>query len=133
MKTKVLIVEDEVLVAEELAATLEDYGYEVTDQVISGEKALESFRENSPDLVIMDIDLAGAWDGVETVKHLNSIRNCPIIFLTAKSTHRNIQRAKSTNPAAFLTKPYNEIELTVAIELAVTKIEEAGPSPQHLS
>jgi len=132
MNIKILIVEDEVLIAEELAATLEDFGYVITDNVISGEKALLSAQENQPDIVLMDIDLAGEWDGIETSRRISEIMHLPIIYLTAKSTHSHIRRAMSTKPAAFLVKPYNETEITVAIEIAVARFGEHKPLPDHI-
>lgn len=121
MSVRVLIIEDEMLVAEDIATDLSEYGFVVVDTLISGEECLEKFELLNPDVVIMDIHIKGKWDGIETARLLNENKNVPIIYLTANSDKNTIQRLLSVFPAPFISKPYNSKDLMIAIELAFAK------------
>ena len=123
---KILIVEDELLIAESLAAKLENLGYEVVDTVVSGEAAIQAFREWEPDLALLDIDLEGPMDGIEVAEAIHQLRPVPFIYLSDLSDRVTTKRAKYTGPAAYMVKPYNERELAVAIELALHKFSSGG-------
>jgi len=121
MEIKVLIVEDEVLVAEEIAADLEDYGFEITDIAISSEECFNSIKKNLPSVILMDINIKGNKDGIETANCINKIHSIPIIYLTANTDSKTIDRALTTSPNAFISKPYTKKDLTTSLELAFNK------------
>ena len=121
MAIKVLIVEDEILVAEELSADLEDYGFNVTDIAISSEECFSSIKANLPHVILMDINIKGDLDGIETSKIINHTQNIPIIYLTANTDTVTINKALTTSPSAFISKPYNKKDIIVALEIAFNK------------
>ena len=116
---KILIIEDEFILASELAETLESEGYEVVLMADNGQEALDFYQENDVDLVLCDININGDWDGIETVKRLISVKQVPIIYLTAFTDKDTLERAKQTFPAAYIPKPYHITNLRMAIELAI--------------
>jgi two-component system, response regulator PdtaR len=116
---KILIVEDEFILAEDLSNTLESEGYEVAFVADNGRDALKFYSENDIDLVLSDINIKGDWDGIETVENLIKIKACPIIYLTAHTDGETLERAKKTFPAAYIPKPYHVTNLRMAIELAI--------------
>ena len=118
-ETKVLIVEDERIVALDLQYQLRRLGYAVSDVASSGEEALRMAEEVQPDVVLMDIRLKGALDGVETAEELRDHSDVPVVFLTAYADDRTLERAKATEPFGYLLKPFEERELQVAIEIAL--------------
>lgn len=120
---RVLIVEDQRLIAADLEYTLKKLGYQVAGSVASGEQALETAVAVQPDLVLMDIRLRGALDGVEAAALIRAQIDVPIIYLTAYADEATIARAKITSPFGYLVKPYNERELRAAIEIALYKHE----------
>lgn len=119
-KPKILISEDEVIIAEDLAASLEELGYE-TCAIDAGEDTLDMIRETQPDLVLLDINLRGDADGVEIGSRIREEFKIPFIYLTAYADHATIDRAKKTEPDGFLVKPYDEKSLRSAIEIALYK------------
>jgi CheY-like chemotaxis protein len=111
------IVEDEGLIALHLTEILERAGYRVTDPVSSGEMALQALEKApKPDLILMDIGLAGSLDGIETAKKIRHRYSIPIIFLTAYSDKSRIEMAKEVSSTAFLIKPVIEEDLIRAIQ-----------------
>ncbi len=117
---KILIVEDNLIQAQELEEQLLDFGYAITDNVSNGTDALIAFRRRLPDLVICDIGLDDSnKDGIELVKAFNKIVKVPIIFLTAFGDTKTLERAKAVNPAYYLIKPCNQMQLQVAIDFAL--------------
>jgi signal transduction histidine kinase len=118
-KTKILIVEDESIIALEIRESLINLGYEVTTTVNSGPAAIKSVGENQADLILMDIHLRGDMDGIEAAKIIQSVHPVPIIFLTAFSNKKVLDRAKRTTPYGYLLKPFKTEELKVAIEMAL--------------
>lgn len=121
-KAKILIVEDEFVVAANLQAGLEAMGYEVTGLAASGEAALEQARLAIPVLALMDIKLRGPMDGVETALALRRELDVPVIFLTAFADDSFLDRAKLAEPLGYLLKPYQERELHSTIEMALYKL-----------
>jgi two-component system, cell cycle sensor histidine kinase and response regulator CckA len=119
--TTVMIVEDEFIVAQDLAANLTDMGYEVGGCFESGDAAMRQAQEDRPDLVIMDIMLKGDMDGIETAQKMNQQWGIPIVFLTAFANQSLLERAKLTEPFGYLIKPYNANELKSAIEIGLYK------------
>jgi signal transduction histidine kinase len=117
----ILIVEDENIVALDMRMRLETMGYRVADVVDTGNLALERARELSPDLVLMDIKLKGGQDGIEAARLLRERAEVPVIFVTAFTDEKTLERAKQTSPYGYIVKPFHERELRIAIELALYK------------
>jgi signal transduction histidine kinase len=120
-KARILIVEDSLIVAYHLRKTLETEGYSVLGIESTGEEALLSIQRQSPDLVMMDIMLAGKMDGVEAAMQVRSRHHIPVVFLTALSDKDTIQRAKITEPFGYITKPFEDREIFTVIEMALYK------------
>jgi two-component system, response regulator PdtaR len=118
-KVSVLIVEDESLVAMDLSMGLEHDGYNVVGIADNADDAMELYKGNEVDIVLMDINIMGDKDGIETAEALMQLRQVPIIYLTAFTDQKTVERVKNTQPAAFLTKPYNISNVRIAIELAL--------------
>lgn len=129
---KILIIEDDLLLGEELQEQLLDFGYSITDNVANSEQALRAFRRRLPDLVICDINLEGSeMDGIQLAEQFNKTANVPIIFLTAFGDSETVTRAKNTNPAYYLIKPCNVTQLQVGIDFAISNFTtktEANPN-----
>lgn len=119
-RIKVLIVEDKVLVASAIASALERHGLQVTGSCRSGEEALAVFEKSNPDLVLMDIELEGALDGIAVAARIMKRSSVPIIYLSDYTDSRTVNRAKKTLPANYLSKPFQEAELIRAIDIAFT-------------
>ena len=105
-KSKIMIVEDESIIAEDLADSLEDMGYIVVDIVSSGEEAILMAAEKQPHLILMDVMLQGEIDGITAAEEIYSSLQIPIIFLTAYSDNQTLQRVKATNPFGYIVKPF---------------------------
>lgn len=116
---KVLIVEDEGIIAMELVNHVRRMGYDVVGSVDTGDAALEKAEDVRPDIVLMDIRIQGDKDGIETAEAIRSRFNIPVIYLTAHADQRTIQRAKVTGPLGYLVKPLREHELQAAIAVAL--------------
>jgi PAS domain S-box-containing protein len=116
-----MVVEDEFIVAKDLKAHLEKMGYEVTSLRATGEDAVRAANEEQPDLVLMDVVLAGKMDGVQAAEAIRGQMDVPVIFLTAYSDRETTDRAKATEPYAYLLKPFEGRELGVTIDLALYK------------
>lgn len=121
-KKRVLIVEDEMIIAEDIRDSLESHGYNVIDIISSGEETLARIGNLKPDLVLMDIMLSDEMNGIQTAEKINKKYNIPIIFVTAL---RNRSELKShfNNKFSYVTKPYKEAELFTAIEINFYKKE----------
>lgn len=120
-KTKVLVVEDEILIADTICDFLKDKGYSVLEPVVSFEEAISSIHENRPDIILLDIQLRGAKSGIQLAKELEEHFLIPFVFLTSNSDSKTLSEAIETNPSGFLTKPFNEDQLFAAIEIASRK------------
>ncbi|HUJ17990.1 MAG TPA: response regulator [Nitrospirota bacterium] len=118
---RILIVEDEVLVATDLKNRITHFGYEVIDAVSSGEAAIARVAAQNPDIVLMDIMLNGVLDGIKTAEVIRKRFSIPVIYLTAFSEEKIFQEAKITEPYGYVIKPCNDRELHIAIEVALYK------------
>ena len=118
-KIRILIVEDEGLVAADLKEILNGMGYKVPATTDSGEGAIAFANELRPDLILMDINLSGAMDGITAGGEIRSRWGIPIIYVTAFATPEIIDRAKKTVPAGYIVKPFNERQIQTAIEIAL--------------
>lgn len=118
---RVLIVEDEKIIALDLQRRLERFGYVVCDTAAEGEEALEKARLHRPDIILMDIMLSGAMDGIDTAKRIKEELNIPVIFLTAYADEHTLERAKVAEPFGYILKPFKERELYTTIDMALYK------------
>jgi DNA-binding LytR/AlgR family response regulator len=118
-KTHVLIIEDEALVALDLAKGLEKDGYEVAGIADNADDALALFDTKEVDIALVDINIIGDKDGIDTAGEMLKKRQIPLIYLTALTDTGTVERAKMTQPAAFLAKPYNLTNVRIAIEMAI--------------
>lgn len=120
-KKRILIVEDEQLVADDLRETLEYLGYNVVALVASGEDAIVQVELIQPDLVLMDIRLAGEMDGVEASQEIQSRFHVPVVYLTANADRATLERVKATHPFGYVLKPFDERTLATTIEIALSR------------
>lgn len=123
MGKKILIVEDECITSFELEAKIENWGYSVVGIAISGLEALKLVEELDPDLIIMDIKLDGIENGVDVMEKIQLTKEIPFIYLTAHSSDSLMEKAHKTEPYAYIIKPFDDMELKFAIELAFHKYE----------
>lgn len=128
---KILVVEDEMIIAAKISMQLTSLGYEVTGILPRGEEALVHVEENKPDIVLLDINLKGKIDGIETAALMQQRNNIPIIYLTANSDEATFNRAKPTRPYAFISKPFKQLDLQRAIELTISRMA-ANDNPVHI-
>ena len=122
-KLRILVVEDENIVAKDIQNSLTKLGYKVSAVVNTGEKAIQEVEEARPDLVLMDIMLKGKIDGIDTAKILRERYDIPVIFLTAYADENTLDKAKLSEPYGYIIKPFKEKELQTTIEMAVFKHE----------
>ncbi len=120
-KIKVLIVEDDRLIAENSSMMLRSQGYEVSDICNSSERALDSIRKNPPDIVLVDILLKGEQDGINFADRLRQDFDIPFVYVTATSDENILERAKVTSPYGYIIKPFNDRDLHSNIEMALYK------------
>jgi diguanylate cyclase (GGDEF)-like protein/PAS domain S-box-containing protein len=120
-KKTILVVEDEVVIAMDLRATLIDLGHEVPDIITSGEAAIQIALELRPDLVLMDIHLSDALDGIDAAAAITQALDIPVIYLTAYADEETLQRASLTTPFGYILKPFEARELRANIEIAFYK------------
>jgi PAS domain S-box-containing protein len=119
--SRILIVEDEGIIAKDIQSTLNRLGYSVIGIASSGEEAIKKALEIHPDIVLMDIVLEGAMDGVEAAGYIHDHFDIPVVYLTAYSDDTTLQRAKITEPFGYILKPFHEKELYTTIEMALYK------------
>ena len=122
-KTRVLIVEDEGILSMDMSNSLRAMGYEVIDAVPTGEEALKQIENEVPELVLMDVQLAGEMDGIQTAEKINRMYNIPIIYISGHTDELTLSRAKITGPYGYITKSFNYTELHTTIDMAIYKNE----------
>ena len=118
---KILVVEDEVIVAKDIQDMLKSRGYDVPAIALSGEQAIEKTEQIQPDLVLMDIVLKGDVDGIEAAEQIRRRFAIPVLYLTAYTDEQTVKRARITEPFGYITKPFNKRELYTNIEMALYK------------
>jgi two-component system cell cycle sensor histidine kinase/response regulator CckA len=123
MNTSIMVVEDEILIAQDIRRILTGFGYDVLPLVATGSDALSAAEARSPDLVLMDIKLKGPMDGIETAARLQEKHRTAIVYLTSHSDETTLARAKQTNPFGYILKPFTDRELRMCIEVALSKQE----------
>ncbi len=123
-KVKVLIVEDELIIAESLKVMLIDMGYDVPAIFTSGKATLENFNPELADIILMDIQLSGGINGVDTSIEIRKISTAPIIFITDNQDEYLRKKAiYETNSVQYLTKPFSRLDISIAIDLAIKTIK----------
>ncbi|ELR68385.1 response regulator receiver [Fulvivirga imtechensis AK7] len=132
-KIKMLIVEDQLLIAQDIAGKLEDNGIEVLDICVSGEEALKLLETTQADLILMDIELAGAMDGISTANIIKEQYSIPVIYLSDHTDDKLVERAKKTLPVNYLSKPFQERDLIRAIEIASYNNMKSGVQKRSLN
>ncbi|MEP0365375.1 MAG: response regulator [Cyclobacteriaceae bacterium] len=119
--TKIFIVEDDSLIAEDIKLMLEDLGYEVVGKAFNAEAALAKMKTASPDLLLLDIELAGEMTGIDLAEIINLKYQIPFIYLTSFYDNATLEKAKLTSPAGYILKPFDENDLKVGVEMALVK------------
>lgn len=120
-RARIMVVEDEGIIAQDIRNCLENLGYEVPEVVFTGKEALEKAEAAHPDLILMDIVLKGEMDGIETAAEIRERFNIPIVYLTAYEDDKTLKRAKLTEPLGYILKPFEERYLRSSIEMALYK------------
>src|SRR4030095_4589138 len=118
---RIMVVEDEGIIAQDIKNCLEGLGYSVPEVVFTGREAIQRAEELRPDLVLMDIVLKGEIDGIETASEIRRKYNIPIVYLTAYEDDKTLRRAKLTEPLVYILKPFEERYLRSSIEMALYK------------
>ena len=117
---KILIVEDNVIIADDMQSMLEEIGYEIVDNVIVYEQAVDVLKNNEVDLVLIDIILASDKTGIDLGKHIRQHYNIPFIFVTSNSDRATVENAKTVKPDGYLVKPFEQQDLYTSIEIALS-------------
>lgn len=120
-KTRIVVVEDERIVALHLQQQLRKLGYEVAGTAASGDKALHQITQLRPDLVLMDINIEGDIDGVDTAARIPANLNIPVVYLTAHAEPSTLKRAQATRPYAYLLKPFSDRELEATLQMSLER------------
>ena len=123
MPAKIFIVEDDGIIAEDIAMTLESMGYQVAGQAWNGDLALDLLSSVSPDLAILDISIKGTLSGIDLAKIIREKYKFPYIFLTSHSDKETLNKVKETLPYGYIVKPFTDNDLRSTIELALYKFE----------
>ena len=118
-KARILIVENEGIIAKDIEKILEKFGYAVSAIALSGEEAIKKAEDDKPDLVLTEILLEGNMDGIEAASRISSRFNIPIVFLTALSDKKTIEKAKIIEPYGYIIKPFEEESLHASLEMAL--------------
>ncbi len=124
MKSKILIVEDESIIALNIKEVLLDFNYEIIGIAPNSEKALRLISTKTPDLILMDITLKDREDGIELAEKISKLISVPIVFLTANDKNKTIDRAIDIKPYGYILKPFKAIELKTAVEIALKTFAE---------
>ncbi|ASO07612.1 LytTR family two component transcriptional regulator [Arenibacter algicola] len=128
---RILIVEDNVIIADDMQSMLEEIGYEIVDNVIVYEQAVEVLKNKEVDLVLIDIILASDKTGIDLGKHIRENYNIPFIFVTSNSDRATVENAKTVKPNGYLVKPFEQQDLYTSIEIALsnfTSVKNNGAS-----
>jgi len=123
-KARILIVEDDMIIGANLSLQLSNLGYEVLGIESRGEEAIIHVEANTPDVILMDINLKGELNGIETISIIQKRHDIPVIYLTANSDEATFTKAKETHPYAFISKPFNTLDLQRTIALVVEQLRE---------
>ena len=119
LDSNILIVEDEIIIAADLKGRLENLGYNIVGVSATGNDAIRKTGETHPDLVLMDIMLKGDMDGIDTAQKIRDLYDVPVIYLTAYFDDEILNRAKITEPFGYILKPFEDMRIQSAVEMAV--------------
>jgi DNA-binding LytR/AlgR family response regulator len=119
IKKRILVVENEIIIADNICFNLEELGYEPLEFVLSFDDAIKTIEKEKIDLAILDINISGSKTGIDIAREINSSHNFPFIFLTSNSDSATVKEAIQVRPSAYLVKPFTKEELYSAIELAL--------------
>ena len=122
-EVKVLIVEDEPMVAEDIAAALNRIGFDVSGVVYTEQAALEELRDNTPEIALLDINLKTGNEGIRIAEEINRLYHIPFVYLTAYSDKLSLEMAQHTQPAGYIVKPFTEKTLFANLQLALLNHE----------
>lgn len=122
---RILIVEDEPLIAEDIRGYLEDSGFEVLGVAHEGEEALEILKSSQPDALLLDINLGDGMDGITLAGEIRKIYEFPFVFLTSHADKATLERAKQTIPSGYLLKPFEGNSLMTSLEVAIFNFQHA--------
>lgn len=122
-KHKILIVEDEVIIAEDLRDILESMGYVVVDVVMSAREAMQVLGSEEVDLVLLDIRIKGGKDGIDLAADINENFKIPFVFLTSHADSNTLERAKVVRPYGYLVKPFSEKEINATLQMALSNFQ----------
>jgi len=128
-KLKILVVEDDPIIAEDLQGFIEEFGYEALRSVNNADDALKAIRTYLPDLCLLDVHLGREINGIQLAKMINAKWSIPIVFLTAFNDRDTIDQIKEIGPAAYLVKPLDERNLQTSIEVALSNFHQASKVP----
>jgi CheY-like chemotaxis protein len=120
-KAKILVVEDQNIVALNIRNKLINLGYTVPGTASTGEEAIQKAKFTNADLVLMDIMLKGEKDGIEAAREIKKQLKIPVLYLTAYTDDETLARAKTTEPAGYISKPFKEEDLNISIAMALHK------------
>jgi DNA-binding NarL/FixJ family response regulator len=118
---KILVVEDDTIIAITIEGRLKQFGYRVVGRASTAKDAISKTVEFEPDLVLMDIHLKGPVDGIEAAETIYGIHNVPVVYLTAFSDENTLERAQKTSPFGYIVKPFSDSTLKTTIRLALLK------------
>lgn len=133
MPTRVLVVEDEGVVALDITQELQSAGYEVVAAVTTGDDAVVKAAELAPDVILMDINIQGTFDGITAAEKINAQHPTPVIFVTAHADETTLQRAKLTRPFGYIIKPFEPNELRANIEMALSRAPQIAEATEEIS
>jgi DNA-binding NarL/FixJ family response regulator len=119
-KHKILIVEDEPVIAENISLYLDNNDFEVSAIAYDSDDALQQLKTNTPDAVILDINLESEKDGIDIADHINQNYQLPFLFLTSYSDKNTLDRAKAVKPSGYIVKPFNERTLLASLEIGIS-------------
>jgi DNA-binding NarL/FixJ family response regulator len=119
-KLRILIVEDEPVIAENISMYLDNNDFEVSGIAYDSAEAKDQLLNNTPDAAILDINLESEEDGIDIATHINQHSQIPFLFLTSYSDRETLQRAKAVNPSGYIVKPFNEKTLLASLEIAIS-------------
>jgi len=124
MKTKILVIEDEAVIAQDISDILTTLEYDVVKIIHSSEKAIDYLSFHTPDLILCDINIKGARDGIQVAEVINKTKRIPFVFLTSFADRNTLGRAKRVLPYGYIVKPFDEKDLLSAIEVALFKFNQ---------
>jgi CheY-like chemotaxis protein len=120
-QSRILVVEDELIIANNIQRALDSLGYRVCAHAETGEEALQKAKQEKPDLALMDIKIKGDMDGIETAEQIRTRLDIPVVYLTGLADEKTLARAKITEPFGYVIKPFKDRELHAALEMAIYK------------